>query len=105
MANDGTTLKLDMRFGDYGVKHACVISKDTSEFQRGDTLDLVKYEKHGDGESEYNYVIGKWVSDREGYVFQSVGNRLFEDLDKYEISTVWPVLKSVQLFLDGLYYN
>lgn len=96
-----TTMKIDMRFGEFGVKHATIIGKDTEVFKKGDTLDLVRFT----GDGNVHYVIGAWRPDSEGYHFESVGNRLFDCLEEYEVSKIWPVLKAVQNFLDDVFYE
>ena len=93
-------MKLDMRFGDFGVKHACVIGEDNSVFKKGDTLDLVRF----DGDATH-YVIGKWKPGREGYVFESIGNRLFDCVEGYEAQEIWHFLRGVQEFLDNVFYE
>ena len=96
-----TTMKLDMRFGDFGVRRTTIIGEDFEFFKKGDSLDLVRFQ----GDDNVHYVIGTWRPDSEGYQFESVGNRLFDCLDEHEALQIWPVLKAVQDFLDGVFYE
>ena len=95
------TMKIDMRFGEFGVKHATIIGKDTETFKKGDVLDLVRFMDDGN----VHYTIGTWRPDSEGYHFVSIGNRLFDCLDEYEVQQIWPILTAVQNFLDGVFYE
>ena len=99
MADYDVAMTIDMRFGTYGVRPAVILGEDPRPFQAGDTLDLVKFED----DDYHNYVIGRWRPGSEGYVFESIGDRMFTCLESYEVADIWDILGAVQHMLDDVY--
>lgn len=93
-------MTIDMRLGEYGIRPATVLGREAGEpFVIGDALDLVKYDSDG----RTHYTIAQWRAGGEGYDFESIGNRFFNEFDSCEIATMWPFLQAVQEILDGLW--
>lgn len=94
------------RFGDYEIRtihekydnaNRCFDKK--SPIRKDCPIELVKWQNNFSS----CYVVAWFRKDDEGYEFLSVGNRLFDEIDEYEVAKIWAQLKAAAKMLDEYY--
>jgi hypothetical protein len=74
-----------------------------SDTEKNETIDFMKsYIREEDGR-ELWYSIGYFTRGTDGYSFQFVGSRPFEDIDLEDLPILWTALKSAQEILDNFF--
>lgn len=96
-------LEFTFNYKDYALRACPECLVRFSDDEKNETIDFVKsYTREEDGR-ELWYSLGYFMRGIDGYSFQFVGSRPFEDIALEDLPVLWVALKSAQEILDNFF--